>query len=157
MDLDLQQDAADVYAYIVSRVAAYTPEGDRGPGGAGPVKMVYAGYEAALEGWFALVFDRRPEARHDGEWTMYIEGNVLDRPRWVTARGKLGPVLGPMLVGVLQQAEREGVFARLPRAEGFRLGLEEFHGSWGWDSQAGKGGRPEEHEADAGAAERPGG
>jgi hypothetical protein len=166
VDLDLQQDAADVYAYVASRASAYTPAGDRGPGRSAPVKMVYAGYNFDQSGWFALVFDRRPNAGHDGEWTLYLEGNMLKRPQWVAAqerneeqpirvRGEDGVVrellagshfgwlLGRMLVGVLQRAEREGVFARLPRADGFRLGLEEFHGSLGWDSQTGYGGEPE--------------
>jgi hypothetical protein len=138
MDLDFQQDAADVYAYLVARAASYTPAGDHGPGGIGPVKMVYAGYEFDQAGWFALVFDRRPNAAHDGEWTVYLEGNMLDRPKWVTAGvrcgSKFGPLLGQMLVGVLQRAERDGVFAQLPRADGFRLGIEEFNGSFGWDS-----------------------
>jgi hypothetical protein len=160
MDLDLCQDAADVYEYIVSRVSAYTPTGDRGPGGTGPVKMVYAGYEFDQAGWFALVFDRRSDAGHDGEWTLYLDGNLLDRPTWVvarnrsevlpiiipgedglvreaSARGEFGPLLGRMLVGVLQRAERDGVFAQLSRADGFRIGLEEFNGSFGWDSQTG--------------------
>ncbi len=166
MDLDFQQDAADVYAYVASRASAYTPTGDRGPGGAGPVRMVYAGYNFDQSGWFALVFDRRPDAGHDGEWTLYLDGNMLDRPGWVTARerneeqpirvrgeeglvrelpagSEFGPLIGRMLVGVLQLAERDGVFARLPRADEFKLGLEEFNGSLGWDSQTGYGGQPE--------------
>lgn len=166
VDIDLQQDAADAYAFVVSRAAAYKPAGDRGPGGQGPVKMVYAGYEFAQTGWFALIFDRRPNAGHDGEWTRYLEGNILDRPKWVTAQMKneekpiqvrgedgsvtavpagsaVGPMLGRMLVGVLQRAEREGAFAHLPRADGFKLGLEEINGTLGWDSETGYGGQPE--------------
>jgi hypothetical protein len=175
VDLDLQRDAADVYAYVTSRASAYTAAGDHGPGGVGPVKMVYAGYNFDQSGWFALVFDRRPDAGHDGAWTLYLEGNMLDRPQWVAAafqnewrairvrgedgvvrlvpaRSHFGELLGRMLVGVLQRAERDGVFARLSRAGGFRLGLEEFHGSLGWDSQTGYGGQPGEAEAEPSAA-----
>jgi hypothetical protein len=166
VDLDLQQDAADVYAYVASRASAYTPADDRGPGGSGAVKMVYVGYNFDQSGWLALVFDRRPDAGHDGTWTLYLEGNRLDRPRWVVARERneewpiqvrgedgvvrdlpagthFGWLLGRLLVGVLRRAERDGVFARLPRADGFRLGLEEFNGSLGWDSHTGYGGQPE--------------
>jgi hypothetical protein len=165
LDLDLQKDAADVYAYVVSRASAYTSNGDRGPGGGGPVKMVYAGYEFDQAGWFALVFDRRPDAGHDGEWTLYLDGNMLDRSGWMAARqrnealpiqvrgedglvrevpagSEFGPLIGQVLVGVLQRAERDGVFARLLLADGFRLGLEEFNGSLGWDSQTAYGGQP---------------
>ena len=113
-----------------------------------------------------MVFDRRPDAGHDGEWTSYLDENMLDRPRWAAAleqneerpirvRGEdgqvrklpegseIGPLIGQMLVGVLQRAEADGVFGRLPRAEGFKLGLEEFNGSLGWDSQTGYGGQTE--------------
>jgi hypothetical protein len=170
LDLDLQQDAADVYAYVASRVTAYSPDGDRGPGGSGLVKMVYAGYEFDQAGWFALVFDRRPDAGHDGEWTLYLHGNMLSRPGWLKARerneawpievrredgsvrkmpprSEFSQLLGQMLVGVLQRAERDGLFACLPRAAGFWLGLEEFNGSLGWDSHRGYGGEPEQYEA----------
>src|SRR5262245_45564566 len=113
--------------------------------------MVYAGYEFDQAGWFALIFDRRPDAAHDGTWTSYLDGNMLDRPGWVATRlirrvlrgSEFGQRLGRMLVGVLERAEREGVFAGLPQADGFRLGLEEFNGSLGWDSQTGYGGQAE--------------
>ncbi len=157
VDLDLQQDAADVYASVVSRVSAYAPDTDRGPGGTGPVKMVYAGYEFDQAGWFVLVFDRRADAAHDGEWTRFIDGNMLERPHWVRAARRnsaktikvraedgrvervpmnsFGPLIGRMLVGVLQRAERDGAFAHLPKADEFHLGIEEFNGSFGWDSK----------------------
>lgn len=155
-----------MYAYVASRTSNYTPSGDRGPGGVGPVKMVYAGYCFDQSGWFALIFDRRPNAGHDGEWTLHLDGNMLDRPGWAAAgernerqpirvRGEdgliqelpagsdVGRLLGRMVVGVLQRAERDGVFDRLPRANGFKLGMEEFNGSLGWDSQTGYGGQSE--------------
>jgi hypothetical protein len=162
VDLDLNQDAADVYAYVASRASAYTPSGDKGLGGIGPIKMVYAGYEFDQTGWFVLIFDRRSDAGHDGQWTRYIDDHKFPRSRWVRAavknemrplrvRGEDGNVqevsagrfsvsVGRMLVGVLQRAERDGVFARLPLADDFRMGLEEFNGSFGWDSQMGTGG-----------------
>lgn len=160
VDLDLQQDAVDVYSFLASRASAYTPTNECGPGGADPIKMLYAGYEFDQAGWFALVFDRRPDAGHDGEWTSYLDGNMLDRPVWEMAQrrnedhpihvrgvdglvyqlptgSEFGPLLGQLLVGVLKRAEHDGVFARLPRSEGFKLGLEEFNGSFGWDSELG--------------------
>lgn len=148
--MNLRKEAEVVYAYIVSRVSAYSSKSAQGPGsGDNPVKMVYAGYEFDQSGWFALVFDRRPDAAHDGEWTSYLDGNMLERLKWVASslirellRGSgFGQRLGRMLVGVLERAERDGVFARLPRADGFRFGLEEFNGSLGWDSQTGYGGQ----------------
>jgi hypothetical protein len=143
MPMDANKESSDIYRYIVSRVSSYSPGADQGPGGSGPVQMVYAGYEFDQSGWFALVFDRRPNAGHDGEWTSYLDHNLLERPHWVQAGilgGKiLSQSLGRMIVGVLQRAYDEGVFADLPKAEGFRLGLEEFNGSLGWDSLKGYG------------------
>ena len=126
--------------------------------------MIYAGFEFAQAGWFALVFDRRPDAGHDGEWSRFLDGNLLDRPEWaesyernaerpIWVRGEragpiapsgteFGPLVGHMLVGVLELAEREGLFDRLPCGDGFRLGVEEFNGSFGWDSQTGQGEQP---------------
>jgi hypothetical protein len=103
--------------------------------------MIYAGYEFDQAGWFALIFDRRPSAAHDGEWTCYLDQNLFDRSHWVNAallslnRAEFGRLLGEMLVDVLRRAERDGVFSKLPLAVGYRLGLEEFNGSMGWDSQ----------------------
>src|SRR5262249_31951839 len=142
--LDLESEASDIRNYILTRVAEFNPNTNVGPGKDAPIKMVYAGYEFDEAGWFALVFDRRPDAAHDGEWTRFLEGNTLERPRWALARqvmerrpiqtrdedGRvrevsnwtdLGPLLGRMMVGVLQGAEREGVFASLPLVDGFRL------------------------------------
>jgi hypothetical protein len=151
VDLDLLKEAEEVYSYVAARASAYSANGDRGPGGDSPVKMVYAGYEFDQEGWFALIFDRRPDAAHDGEWTSFLDGNRLERPKWATAgwirralRGnEFGQQLGRMLVGVLLRADGDGVFASLPRADGFKLGLEEFNGSLGWDSETGFGGAPQ--------------
>jgi hypothetical protein len=160
--LDLESEAADIRNYILTRVAEFDPRTNVGPGRDAPIKMAYAGYEFEQAGWFGLVFDRRPDAEHDGEWTMFLEGNMLDRPRWAAARmviekrpiqlrgadgrirdvsdwTELGRLLGRMLVDVLKGAESDGVFTRLPRAEGFHLGLEEFNGLLGWDSQEGVG------------------
>jgi hypothetical protein len=144
--LDLKKEAAEGYDYVVSRVTRYSSTSDRGPGSDGPIQMIYAGYEFEQAGWFALVFDHRLDARHDGEWTCYLEGNRLDRPHWVRAAvlggDSFSRSLGEMLVDVLRRAERDGVFSKLPLAVGYRMGMEEFNGSFGWDSQTGSGGQP---------------
>jgi hypothetical protein len=73
VDLDLQQDSAEIFDYVRSRVSNYSPTDDHGPGGVAPVKMIYAGYNFDQRGWFALIFDRRADAAHDGEWTLYLQ------------------------------------------------------------------------------------
>jgi hypothetical protein len=152
VSLDLGENAAEVYDYVISRVSKHTLRGgesitvlirkgtvpfssnenwdspplvhspiltgDSGPGGTNPIYMIYAGYEFHQAGWFALVFDRRPDAGHDGEWTRYLENNMLERPHWVSAAvlsgDKFSRSLGEMLMGVLKRAERDGVFSTLP-------------------------------------------
>lgn len=138
MLLDLNKDAAEFYSYVVARATNYTPTSDAGLGGEGPIQMIYAGYEFDQSGWCVLVFDRRTNAQHDGEWTRYIDDHIFRRPHWVKA-GVLGgknfsASLGQILVGTLQRAERDGVFSELPLASGYRIGLEEFNGSFSWDS-----------------------
>jgi hypothetical protein len=86
-----------------------------------------------------LVFDTRPDAEPDGEWTSQIEGNELEMPHWLQASeaSMEGPItlllpdgsemifpphtelaipLGEMLKAVLLKACADGVFASLPRA-----------------------------------------
>jgi len=144
--LDLRKDAAEIYDYVVARVSKYTHARNNGPGDTSAIHMIYAGYEFDQAGWFALVFDRRPNPGHDGEWTRYLENNLLERPHWVRAAVLSGDefsrCLGEMLVGVLQRAERDGVYSTLPLAIDYRFGLEEFNGSLGWDSRTGYGGQP---------------
>ena len=143
MSFDIKTDAVDIYEYIVSRASNYTPTIDIGPGGNRPIQMIYAGYEFDQEGWFALIFDRRSDAAHDGEWTRYLRENTLERPHWARTALRAGKSfsrsLGEMIVDVLRRAERDGVFSGLPLAIGYWMGIEEFNGSFGWDSQTGDG------------------
>jgi len=162
--LDLKTEAADIRSYIVSRVAAFDPNANDGPGGPGPIKMVYAGYEFDQAGWFVLVFETRPNAAHDGEWTSHIENNCFARPQWVTA-GKTAPIsirnlggkvrklhaasqLGILLRELIQQVmlqlRDEGVFASLPLLPNWELDLEEFNGSYGWSSSMKTNDQPQE-------------
>ncbi len=32
-----------------------------------------------------MEFDTRPDAQPDGQWTLYIQGNELERPHWLAA------------------------------------------------------------------------
>jgi hypothetical protein len=155
--LDLRKDFADIYAWVDRRVQTFNPDTNDGPGDAGPITRIDIGYGFEQSGWVALVFDTRPDAEPDGEWTMHIDGNDLERPHWVSARetnedhplevmlpdgsnrelppgadGELATFLGELLRGVLLKARADGLFAALPKAPQCELGVEEQEGGYGW-------------------------
>lgn len=155
MQLDLRKDFADSYLYVVDRVRHFDPKTHEGLGGPGNIKMIELGYEFAQGGWVVLVFDTRPDAEPDGEWTLYIQGNELEMPHWPQAceANMEGPItllmpdgsetdlpadtelaipLGEMLKAVLLKARADGVFALLPKAANCELGVENLDGYYGW-------------------------
>ena len=46
------------------------------------MKFIHLGFEFVHAGRIVLVFDTRPDAEPDGEWTSEIEGNELRMPHW---------------------------------------------------------------------------
>jgi hypothetical protein len=160
--LDLRRDFADVYAHLADRARNFDPATDDGPGGPGPVKLIEVGFEYPQAGWVVVVFDRRPDAEPDGEWTAHIDGNALDRPHWLEAgeANSAGPItlvqldgtetelpagaelaepLGELLKAVLVKARADGVFRALPKAPGCELGVEHFEGGYGWPAYEERG------------------
>jgi hypothetical protein len=86
MPLDLRRDFADIYAYVKDRVRTLDLTNNHGPGKGGQVKVIDVGYECDQSAWVVVVFDTRPDAEPDGEWTLYIEErNELPRPHWLQA------------------------------------------------------------------------
>ncbi len=157
--LDLRKDFAEILAYVADRVRTFDPKSNDGPGkGKGKlVKFIEVGYQCDQSGWVALIFDTRPDAEPDGEWNAHIEGNTLDRPDWLSAfegleggplvvvlpdgkerklrKGsfdKLTTILGELLRDVLLKAKADGILARLPKAPGCEVGVEEHDGAYGW-------------------------
>lgn len=85
MQLDLRTDFTEILAFIVERVTAYDPEVVAGPGKGGAVSQIDLGFDFVDSGWVSLIFDTRADAEPDGEWTLHIEGNALERPHWARA------------------------------------------------------------------------
>jgi hypothetical protein len=164
MELDLRSDFADLSQYVLRRVQAFDPATNDGPGEPGPVTRIDFGYDFDQGGWASLVFDTRPDAEPDGEWNSHIEGNVLERPAWVSACGangrqplrlllpdganralppggeeELAVILGELLKSVLLNARAGGIFAVLPRAARCELGVEEHNGHYGWPAYDDRG------------------
>lgn len=151
--LDLRRDFTDIYAHIAERVRGFDPAGGNVLGNPGPVKAIEVGFEYAQAGWFVVVFDTRPDAGPDGEWTSLIEGNELERPHWLKAGeadwpitlvqldgtetiplsdAELANILGEVVKAAVLKARADGMFASLPKAAGCELLIEHFDGEYGW-------------------------
>ena len=156
MRLDLQRDFAEIYAHLADRAQRFDPSGSNVLGDPGPVKSVEVGFEYSQAGWLVVVFDTRPNAEPDGEWTSLIEGNELERPHWLEAGEanidhepitvirpdgteeelpsgtELAEIIGEVVKAALLKARADGAFAALPKAPGCELGVEHFSGAYGW-------------------------
>ncbi len=166
MKLDLRKDFDDIYAYVVRRAQNFDPSKNAGPGEANsPIAMIDLCFECAQAGWVALVFDTRPNAKPDGEWTNYIDENLFERPHWLEAietleaksvdvvlsdgkQRKISPdtdfdefvgLFGELLKGVLLKARADGVFKSLPKAVPCHMGVEELEGHFGWPEYENRG------------------
>ncbi len=143
MSVDLQKDAEKIREYILERVKTFQPKQNDGPGKKGkPIQAVYVGYETSQAGWMALIFDTRPDASHDGEWTCHLEtpGNMLELPHWSNAeehaasKGGYVRAIGETIQAVLLELQAKGEFDSLPLQDDYWLGIEDFDGGWAWTS-----------------------
>jgi hypothetical protein len=162
MQLDLQKDEQKIRRFIEKRVRDYPAHKNLGPGKDGdPIALMTLGYHLEQAGYFALVFDTRPKADNDGEWTNHIENdvNVLEFPRWQTAfetlceggsvdvklpNGKtrtldesddnesVARLFGEMIRETVFSLRDSGAFDSLPLAPKAFFIIEEFDGQWGW-------------------------
>jgi len=153
--LDLRKDFNAVYKHLEERVRKFDPAGGNVLGGPDPIKMIEVGFEYSQAGWVVVIFDTRPNAEPDGEWTSLIEGNELERPHWLQAceanlegsitvilldgteaslpsGTELADILGEVVKAAVLKARGDGVFAGLPKAPGCELGIEHFAGAYGW-------------------------
>jgi hypothetical protein len=160
--LDLRKDFDNIFAHLADRLRDFDPNTNSGLGGPGKVKMILLGYEYAQTGWVVLVFDTRPDAEPDGEWTSEIEGHELKMRHWrkasdanmeqsislvlpdgsksiLPANADLATPLGDLLKGVLLKARADGLFAELPKVAGCELVVEHFDGDYGWPEYESRG------------------
>ena len=163
MKLDLTKDQRKIRRYIKQRVREYPVYVNNGPGAdEDPIQLVTMGYYLEQTGYFTLVFDTRPDADSDGEWTLYIDDGVtmLDFPKWCSMleawyegtpidlalpNGKsrritrkshtheaIAQIFGEMLRDTMISLRDEGALASLPLADDAFLIVEEFDGHWSW-------------------------
>jgi hypothetical protein len=86
MQLNLQTDRKKIRRYVEQRIRDYPDYVNEGPGDdEAPISLITAAYYAAQSGYFILVFDTRPNADPDGEWTLHhAETTMLNFPKWAT-------------------------------------------------------------------------
>jgi hypothetical protein len=157
--LDLRQEFAELYAHVADRVRGFKPDTNDGPGEPGPIQLIHVGYESSQLAWAVIVFDTRPDAAVDGEWNSYIEGNLLERPRWLEAdeanldgpitvvqldgsvielpaESELPALLGEFVTAVVVKARADGIFEPLPKGPNCRISIEHHEGAYGWMESA---------------------
>jgi DNA transformation protein len=160
--LDLQTDQKRLRAYVEKRIRDYAGHRNQGPGDAGDaIRLVTFGFYAEQGGYVNLVFDPRPDARMDGEWTLYLhtKRNTFAFPQWYSAYesicdGQVVPlirhdgtpgelqdsdgdegvnrVFGEMIVDLMLSLREEGTLRKLPLAPAARMTQEEFDGRYAW-------------------------
>lgn len=162
MKLDLQKDAQKIRRFIKKRIHDYPTYENLGPGDdADPITLITIGYYVEQTGYIAMVFDTRPRADNDGEWTLHIENdvNMLVFPKWYAAFMKLcdgGSVdvklpsgksrtldesddnasvakfFGETILEIMLSLRDEGAFEDLPLSPKAFFVIEDFDGQWGW-------------------------
>ncbi len=165
MNLNLHLDQKRLRDYVEGRVRDYPKHKNIGPGDpSNPIRRVTFGFYAEQGGYVNLIFDTRPDAAVDGQWTRYIEEerNTLAFPDWTLAYNKIfdghgvsvtrhdgtscelrdsdgdegvNRVFGEMIVDLMVQLREDGTLRKLPLASGARMDLEEFDGRYSWPRQ----------------------
>lgn len=162
MKLNLQSDARKIRKYIKRRIKNYPVYVNIGPGeDEDPIGLITVGFYAEQGGNLHVVFDTRPKAEVDGEWTLHIdeEENTLELPKWADAYDAIcddkivsvtkhdgtsctlqdsdgdevvNAVFGDMLMSIMTDLRDDGSLAKLPLAAKAYMVIEEFDGRYFW-------------------------
>ncbi len=162
MKLDLQKDSQKIRRFIEKRIRDYPVYENLGPGDdSEPIAMITFGYYFSQDGSFALVFDTRPDAECDGEWTLHMDNdvNMLPFPKWSDAfqeicdggtvdvklpSGKsrtlndadddvsVAKLFGEMILETVLALRDSSAFNALPLTRKAFFIIEEFDGNWGY-------------------------
>lgn len=162
MKLDLQADQRKLRRYIEKRIRDYPVYVNLGPGeDDDPIGLITVGFYAEQGGYVNLVFDTRPDADSDGEWTVHLNNdtNTLPFPKWLSAYDALSDgkpvsivrhdgstatlqdsdgdegvnrVFGEMILDLMLKLRDDGTLAKLPLAPKAFMLIEEFDGRYGW-------------------------
>ena len=163
MVIDIREDVPELLDYVRRRVDEHVAKAAKAKK-LPPVKIIEFGFEFGQANWVALVFDTRPDAEPDGEWSRGINKLLLTRPKWpiwhelpddakvefIDLKGKkvnvmknpdemICKIVGDTLKHVLITARGKGVFKPLPKAEKCELGVENLEGYYGWPAYDDRG------------------
>lgn len=161
--LDLRKEFDAVYKYVVKSARSFKPSRGNVLGEPGPVRIVHVGFEYSQIAWVIVVFDLRPDAEADGEWTSLIDEGMWERPRWLEAGEahldgpidvvqmdgtkaalppgtELAEIFGEVVKAAVLQARTDGAFLALPKAPGCELNIEHFSGAYAWPTDKEDGG-----------------
>ena len=162
MIVDLRQELPELMEYVKRRVDEHVAKSQTKK--LKPVKMIELGFELGQDNWVALVFDTRPDAEPDGEWSRGINRILLRRPKWpilhklpddakmffIDLSGKkidvsddgdedACDVVGETLKHLLLTAREQRVFDKLLKADRCELGVEHLDGCYGWPDYEDRG------------------
>ena len=159
LKLDLRVEKVNIQKYLKSRVAAFDPETNYGPGDGQTISAIDVGYDCSQGGWVTVIFDTRDAPEPDGQWTTFLDEENLyysdsdwaglaeaiweDQSVVVTRldgieqtvsedTDVISELLGEMLKELLFEARTSGLLGKLPTAEKCYLGVEDFNGVFGW-------------------------
>ncbi len=157
MIVDIRDDVPDFSAYIRRRVAEQVAASKKLKKPR-PVTRIDFCFEFGQGNELWLVFDTRPDAEPDGEWTVQVDKvAALKRPKWpiwhelpdgevvffIDLNGakvnvmkspdkKICKIVGKAMKHALIAARDAGVFKQLPKAEHCEMGVENMEGYYGW-------------------------
>lgn len=163
MALDLKKDIHTLRRHITQRIKDYPVYINEGPGrDEDPISQITIGFDYLQDGWIAVIFDTRPEPSCDGEWSKYLEANLIAVPAWtpffnkqyeskqcqytsaeggkttLQAQGdeaRLAAIIGDTLKSKLSSWADKGVLDKLPLVDNCLLCVEHSEGYYGWSNQ----------------------
>lgn len=153
--LNLTKDYKELISHLKRRIKDYPVYVNAGPGkDADEISLITLGFSFEQSGWYALIFDTRPNATLDGHWQDFIEENCVEKkvwcmddvdsvdikhydPKWREPKTALddryiAKLFGKLLKEVLVEAKTTGLFDSLPLAKSCALCVEEHEGRYGW-------------------------
>lgn len=164
MIIDIREDVPDFLVYIRQRVSEYVAASKKLKNPK-PVTQIDFGFEFGQGNELWLVFDTRPNAEPDGQWTVQVDKvPALKRPKWpiwhelpddevvffVDLNGekinvmkspdkKICKIVGEAMKQALIAARDGGMFKRLLTAEHCEMGVENMEGFYGWPKYKDRG------------------
>ena len=160
MKLNLERNLKQLEDLILEKIRSYDEYENIGPGDdEHPIQLITVGYYIEQSGYAVVVFDTRPNAECDGEWTSYHEDdNMLEVPEWEDAFNHLcdeGTVsvsipggkktldsnddnesvakfFGEQIRDTVLAMKNRNAFDSLPLGDNARVVVEDFNGLWAW-------------------------